>query len=146
MCCQEKFSYILLILVYLLASCKCFITLTSRAVITYWGYSIVYTNLSCIGINAWRFTELFTGPLNAFLGLNYKCFFLSDTLICWNREMPVPWNEPSADVELELWTMLSIAAVVETFLQSDGGHTTLYCFYWRKTLFSKTVESSRTPL
>ena len=110
-----------MILVYLLANCKYFITLKIRVVITYWGYSVVYTNLSCTGINAWRWTELLTGRLNAFRGLNCTCFFLSDTLICWNREIPVPWNEPSADVELGLWTMLPITAVVKRFCEVMEG-------------------------
>lgn len=40
---------------------------------------------------------------------------------CWKMEMRVPWNDDVAVVAVGLWSMLSIAAVVNSpFLRGDG--------------------------
>ena len=54
------------------------------------------------------------------MSLSAPEFFI---LGCWNKDIPVPWKEPSAVVELGLWSILSRAAVVKTLDFSVGGET-----------------------
>ena len=44
---------------------------------------------------------------------------------CWNKDILAPWKEPSAVVELGLWSIWSRAAVVMTLDFSVGGQTIL---------------------
>ena len=61
----------------------------------------------------------------------------------WSREITVPWKDSFAIVELELWSIFSMAAVVNTLPLIVGGLTT--CSLWNcwQTLFPIWVESWR---
>ena len=59
---------------------------------------------------AWVVATVRCTPLNLWAG-------------CWNSDIPVPWNESCEVVELGLWSMLSIAAVVKRPPLGCGGHT-----------------------
>ena len=49
---------------------------------------------------------------------------VASALGCWNNEIPVPWKASLAKEELGLWSILSTAAVVNTFFLSLGDQTT----------------------
>ena len=63
---------------------------------------------------------------------------------CWNIDMPVPWTESVAVVELGLWSILSTVAVVKRFVLSFGGHTTCSCSKRLQTLFANPADNRST--
>ena len=60
------------------------------------------------------------------------------------REIPVPWKESFAVVELGLWSMLSTAAVVNTLPRRVGGQTTFSVWNIWHARFPISVERRRT--
>ena len=65
---------------------------------------------------------------------------------CWNNEIPVPWKDSVAVLELGLWSMLSIAPHINTFFLRFGGQTIESRSYCLDILLPIAVSISSTRL
>ena len=63
---------------------------------------------------------------------------------CWNNDIPVPWNELWAMVELGSWSILSTAEVVKTPVLKVCGHTAPILSKWFMAEFPRSADKPRT--